>query len=306
MYKIKDKFLELKETDKYQRVTTTNPVAWYIGLDGNGRYSLFVITEKQPPNISSARMIHVFIGNRRDGKYGITFSLIEKKNLDLFIHFCEDMVMYTEKMQNLENVADYICERYILWQKAFAKTEGNLLSFEQIKGLIGELCFLKMRMIPQYGAEKAIESWSGIDATDQDFACDETWYEIKSTVSGASAVKISSVEQLDVQTDGHLIVINLDRTSEADSSKLTLNSMVQLVVESIPSKVTQERLKSRLLAYGYYYEKAYDSMGFRYNGMTSYRVNEEFPCLRKKNIPVSVQNVRYELALAAIEQYREE
>ena len=306
MSKLKDKFLELKETDKYQRVNTTHPVAWYIGLDGNNRYSLFAITEKQPKNISSAKMIHVFVGSRRDGRYGITFSLIEKKNLDLFVHFCEDMVMYTEMIQASENAADYICGRYILWQKAFAKTEGKLLSFEQIKGLIGELCFLKMKMIPQYGAEKAIESWSGIEATDQDFACDGTWYEVKSTVSGSTSVKISSVEQLDVNADGHLVVVNLDKTSEADLSKLTLNSMVQLVIESIPSKVTQEQLMSRLLAYGYYYEKAYDRTGFKYNGMTSYKVDRDFPCLRKKNIPVSVQNARYELALAAIDMYKED
>ena len=29
---LKDIFLELREIDKYQRVDTGNPVAWYVGL----------------------------------------------------------------------------------------------------------------------------------------------------------------------------------------------------------------------------------------------------------------------------------
>lgn len=298
-------FMALKDADSYQRVEISYPIAWYIGLDGNNRYSLFAITDTQPPIVSSTKMINVFIGNRRDGKYGITFSLNEKRHLELFVHFCEDLISYSSNITSPKSAADYICSRYIQWQKAFKKTDGKILSFEQIKGLVGELYFLKMKMMPEYGAEKAIESWSGIDATDQDFVCEDTWYEIKSTVSGSPSVKISSVEQLDADRMGHLVVIRLDKTSEADTSKLTLNNMVELVVESIPVKVLQDRLQSRLLAYGYYYDKAYDRIGFKYNGMTMYRVDKSFPCLRKSQIPVSVQNVKYELSLAAIDTFKE-
>lgn len=305
MEDLKEKILSMHGADNFQRISVSHPVPWYIGIDGNNRYSLFAITETKPKAVSSTRLMNVFIGSRKDGKYGITFSLQEKKNLDLFIYFCEDLVEYTKYVQKAVSAADYICSRYMLWQKAFIKTDGKLLSFEQIKGLIGELCFLKMKMIPKYGAEKAVDSWSGIEQTDQDFSCDGTWYEVKSTVSGSPFVKISSVEQLDVNTEGHLAVILLDKTSEADSSKITLNNMVKLVVEELPSKVIQENLKNRLLAYGYYFDHAYDRIGFKYNGMTIYRVDNQFPCLRKRNIPASVQNAKYDLSLAAIDAYKE-
>lgn len=55
------------------------------------------------------------------------------------------MITYTKHITKAEVAADGICDRYIQWQKAFIKTEGKLLSYEQIKGLIGELCFLKMK-----------------------------------------------------------------------------------------------------------------------------------------------------------------
>lgn len=306
MIDLKNRFENLKDTDKYQRVDSSHPIPWYIGLDGRNRYSLFVITKTQPKNINSIKLMSVFVGERKDGNFGITFSLVDKTNLDLFIHFCDDMIEYTRYIVKLDNSVDFICNRYSQWQKAFIKTEGKLLSYEQIKGLIGELCFLKMKMMPLYGPEKAVESWSGIESTDQDFACNGTWYEVKSTVSGSSSIKISSVEQLDVSNEGHLVVVSLDRTSEADTSKLTLNSMVELVIEAIPSRVCQDNLKNRLLAYGYYFDKAYDKYGFKYNGMVAYKVDSEFPCLRKKDIPASVQNAKYELSLAAIDSFKEE
>ena len=306
MENIKKILLDSRETDKYQRVDVSNPVAWYVGLDAVNRYSLFAIVETKPSNLSSTKIINLFIGNRRDGKYGITFSLTEKKSIDLFVHFCEDMISNSRNIKKPENVTDSICSRYIQWQRAFIRTEGKLLSFEQIKGLIGELYFLKMVMIPKYGHQKAVGSWSGIESTDQDFLCDNTWYEVKSTVSGSGTVKISSVEQLDTEKEGHLVVIILDKTSEADTSKITLNNMVELVTESIPEKVLQDRLMSNLLAYGYYYDEAYDRIGFRFNGMSQFRVDQAFPCLRKDQIPASAQNVKYELVLAAIEAFKED
>ena len=114
MKDLKSRFIELKDTDKYQRVASSHPIAWYVGLDGRNRYSLFAITKTQPKNISETKLMSVFVGERRDGNYGITFSLLEKRNLDLFAHFCEDMITYTKHITKAEVAADGICDRYIL------------------------------------------------------------------------------------------------------------------------------------------------------------------------------------------------
>jgi hypothetical protein len=306
MDELKNIFLNLKEAERFQRIEKTHPIAWYVGLDECNNYALFAITMTQPKKVNSTEMIKVFIGQRQDGKYGITFSLNEKSNLDLFIHFCSDMVSFTKRASKQETAADYICSRYLQWLKAFKKNGAHLLSNEEIKGLIGELLFLETKMMPLYGPEKALESWTGIDATDQDFSCDNTWYEVKSTSSGSPSVTIHSVEQLDTRQTGHLVVITLDKTSDADSSKITLNNMIERVIKLIPEKVSQDKLSDRLFDFGYYKDESYDHIGFKFNGMAMYRVDEEFPCLRKNQLPTSVQNVKYGLTLAAIENFREE
>lgn len=305
MDELKQILLSIAGIDKYQRVGIPHPLAWYIGRDTNARYSLFCITKTEPTAVSSSKMMSVYIGQRRDGNYGITFSLNNNEYLDLFLHFCFDMIEFTRNIKDSNQAADHVCGRYIQWQKAFKKNNGELLSFEEIKGLLGELCFLKMKMIPEYGIDYALASWTGTEKTDQDFSCGNTWYEVKATVSGASTVKISSVEQLDTENTGHLVVVTLDKTSEADMSRLTLNSMYDMVLSSIPTIVQQESFKNRMLAYGYYLNKAYDKIGFRYNGMSFYRVDSRFPCLRKADIPASVKNAKYELSLPAINEFKE-
>lgn len=305
MESLKSRFLNISGNDKYQRVESPHPIPWYIGLDSASRYSLFCITENEPEPVGSTKLINVYIGKRKDSTYGITFSLKEKTALDMFAHFCEDMITYTRGVTKKEKAADYVCSRYIVWQKAFSKNRGDLLSFEQIKGLLGELCFLKMKMIPEYGQEKALNSWSGIEMTDQDFTCDDTWFEVKTTVSGSASVKISSVEQLDVDTAGHLAVLRLDKTSTGDAGRITLNSMCQFVVESFSSPLLKERFMARMLSYGYYADKGYDAFAFKYNGMTLYSVKKDFPCVRKSDLPAAAEHVKYELSLAAIDSYKE-
>lgn len=68
------------------------------------QHSLFAITKTQPKNISETKLMSVFVGERRDGNYGITFSLLEKRNLDLFAHFCEDMITYTKHITKNKNI----------------------------------------------------------------------------------------------------------------------------------------------------------------------------------------------------------
>jgi len=292
--------------DSYQRIGVSHPIAWYAGRDTTGRSSIFCIVETKPTIITSTRLIDVFVGVRKDLKFGITFSLKDESYIGLFSHFGEDMVDYTKNTTKPEKAADVICARYIQWQNAFKRNNGGILSYEEMKGLVGELLFMKMRLFSTYGKEHSIDSWSGVELTDQDFNCGNTWYEVKSTVSGSTTVKISSIEQLDTGNEGHLVVMLLDKTSEDDSSRITLNNMYEMVLSDLDSLSYQEKFKNKMLSFGYYPNEIYNKYGFKYNGLFMYKVNNDFPCLRRKDVPVAVQTVKYELSLPAINEFKEE
>lgn len=306
MEKLKQRFLEMHGLDNYQRIDPEHPVALYIGLDGNARYSLFCITETLPSKgLTSSRIITVFVGKRYDGTFGITFSLADQAFADHFISFCADMIRASRSVKDPKKTADFMCARYVQWQKAFSRNNNGLLSPSEIKGLIGEMYFLKSSLIPRYGEAAALSAWCGPEMSDRDFECQDTWFEVKATVSGAAAVSISSVEQLDTDRSGHLVVIFLDKTSTADVSALTLNKMYHMLRKSLSSDLLAQKLDTVLLSFGYYENDAYDAYCFRYSGAASYSVDSDFPCMRRKNIPIAAQNVRYDLSLAAIQEFKE-
>ncbi len=298
-------FDETIGADSYQRIDSNSIIKWYLGKDNRLRYSLFGIVSTEPKNFMPTQVIDVYVGLRKDGRYGITFSLTDESALDLFVHFCEDMVYGSEKVRNEEKATGYILGRFLLWQKIFSRKNGGFLSFEEIKGLIGEIVFLKDYLLPQYDESLALGSWSGTEMTDQDFSINDTWYEVKTTVSGSSSVKISSVEQLDCNNIGHLAVVTLDKTSESDSARITLNSAYTLLCESLELEENVEKFKYRMLTYGYVFDKYYDKYGFRLKVIDLYKVDENFPCIRAKNIPSSASNVKYELNLSSIQTYKE-
>lgn len=306
MNSLKEMFLNTQGLDSFQRIGSDHPLPIYVGMDNTAQYSLFCVTPTAPKAIKSSAIISIFVGMRQDGNVGITFSLTERASLDLFVHFCEDIIESSRSIKDILKAADFLANRYAQWQKAFAKNNNGFLSYQEVKGLVGELCFLRNYMIPTYGEDKAIGSWIGPDMADQDFVCDDTWYEVKSTVSGSPSVRISSVEQLDTEMVGHLVVVRLDKTSSGDSSKITINNLSELILESLGSDQLKDQLKTTLLRLGYYADAIYDSYCFHYNGMEKYTVDSSFPCARKDNFAPAVQNMKYDLSLAAIAQYKEE
>ena len=101
-----------------------------------------------------------------------------------------------------------------------------LLSEQEIKGLIGELFFLKNYLIKKIGYYDALEAWIGPSYATQDFVLKNEWYEIKTTSINSQEISISSVEQLDTINKGKLVVLYLDKTSALDDNKLTINEIV--------------------------------------------------------------------------------
>lgn len=307
MESLKQKFLEMQGLDNYQRVDASHPVDLFIGLDSTARYSLFCITQTYPTQTpASSRVISVFLGKRLDGTFGITFSLADPTFLDHFVCFCSDMIRSSREVKDAAKISDFICSRYVQWQKAFARNNNGLLSPSEIKGLIGEMCFLQTYMIPRFGESVALASWCGPEMSDRDFECADTWYEVKSTVSGSPTVAISSVEQLDTDRAGHLAVIILDKTSAADTSALTLNKMYHLLRNAFTTELLAQKFDTVLLSLGYYENEAYNNYYFHYNGTTMYRVDSSFPCVRKTSLPCAVQNIRYDLSLSAIQAFKED
>ena len=83
-----------------------------------------------------------------------------------------------------EKATRFVGKRYKEWREMLANARGNLLSPSEIKGLLGEMYFLKDFLCTHYGAEKAALSWTGPKRLPQDYIIGDTWFEVKTEKGG--------------------------------------------------------------------------------------------------------------------------
>jgi hypothetical protein len=305
MNEIKERFINAEGVDSFKRVSETHILDLYLGIDNMSRYTLFLIADIEPLRLFSSQLINVQVGMRRDKRWGVSFSLINREFEDVFCHFCEDIINSSQNLKTADEGSDFVCTRYEKWQKMLSRYKGGILSESAIKGLIGELYFLLNYLIPIYGEEEAVNSWIGPEKANQDFVLGERWYEVKATVAGAENIKISSIEQLDTESDGELVIVYLDKTSYADDSKITLNSIFIETLSTLSGELIKQKLTDILLNLGYYNRSEYDEHIFRFCKMERYKVDSTFPCIRRNLLSKAIINSKYEMSVSFISRYLE-
>lgn len=302
---IMELFNSFSTPEAFHRVNPNYKLDVYVGINSFGQYTMTLVSTDKPSRIDSTTYISTKIGQRKDKKWAMSFSLKNDDMLDVFSTICEDLVESSKDCKTEQDGIKFFVSRYNEWIKILKAKKPTILSIMEIKGLIGELTFLKEFLSKKYGLIVAINSWIGSDNADQDFVCSDCWYEVKSTVSGTENVHISSIEQLDTNSDGNLVIVYLDKTSQEDKTRINLNSITEEIVSLLDDDLIIEKFKNNLLKRGYFYSEIYDEYNFKLNGIQKYYVDKSFPCLRKKSLPDSVTNVTYELILNGITNYLE-
>jgi len=296
-------FKSIKEFGVYQRVYRQHPLDIYIGLDINGEKNIALITNKKPLRASSSKSIKYQIAQRKDGKWVSSLHLVDLDKEEMFCILCNDIIYKTKNSLNEDIGIKMFVNRYVKWRKMFEKGKNSLLSDSVIKGLLGEMIYMKEVLFDKEGQGNSIKSWLGPEHTDQDFILSNKWVEVKTTTSGTSIVKISSVEQLDNSNSGELVVIYLDKTSQLYEGLLSLNKYIAQIRKVIENEKDLERFEFLLFDFGYVYREEYDLINFELKDIIRYRVTKEFPSMKRSNLPNSVINAVYELSLTALSDY---
>lgn len=299
-YDSKNKFNQFELSSHYLRVDENHPLELFIGLNDKGQKTLRLIgnfIRHQVKGTKSIDIMHFKYGE----KYAVNFSLIDKQYEDLFYIFCNDLID-SSRICNIDNGYIFMVNRYEKW-KGFSNSIRKYLSEIEIKGLIGELIFLKDVLFEKYGISKSISGWTGTEPTKKDFSYENVWYEVKT--SSKDMVHISSIDQLESDQIGYLIVYNLEKLSpEADDIKI--NKIVNDILLMLDNVLDISQFMIKLADIGYFKEEYYDSYVYRIANTSYYEVNNEFPKINKNSIPSAITNLKYEIIISMLEAYRRE
>lgn len=274
----------------------------YIGRDDDARYSFDFRGIYKPVRISSSDVIA--LEQYKDGDiYTLRFSLENSELLEYFCTFCQDLLDSVRVTNDDETAYHTLRSRYYSWRQLFRPDNARMTEAE-IMGLIGELLFLRDFMIPNRGIDIALESWTGPEKTHKDFSDQQDWFEIKAISFGKETVRISSIEQLDSDIEGTLVVYDLEKMSPSFDG-IRLNQLVNNIISLLVNTSQKEMFMDKLQLFGFDFSNENDNLVFALRNERHYRVNpDSFPRIRRSMLPDAITRVQYELLLTEIEPYK--
>lgn len=274
----------------------------YIGRDDDARYSFDFRGKYKPVRITSSDVIAVEQYKQGD-LLTLRFSLENSDLLEYFCTFCQDLMDSVRVTSDDEAAYQTLRSRYYSWRQLFRPDNARMTEAE-IMGLIGELLFLKNFMIPERGIDVALESWMGPEKTHKDFSDQQDWFEIKTISFGKESVRISSVEQLDSDIDGTLVIYELEKMSPSFDG-IKLNQLANNIIASLQSASQREVFIDKLQLFGFDFSNEYDNLVFALRGEHKYKVDtNNFPRIHRDMLPDAIARVQYDLLLTEIEPFK--
>ena len=298
MEDLKDRFAQFSRPMYFSRVDAVHILELYIGLDDKGRKSIELRSLFTPRKVTGTTAIEV---NQyaKESHNIMRFSLIDEEISGLFFKFCEDLIEQTRNLRNVEEGYQAIITRFYQWKKMFVSSRANFLSEPEIMGLIGEILFLRENLADRIGLSEALRSWSGQELTHKDFSYQDLWFEVKTVSRGIPTVRISSLEQLDSDHDGELIVFILEKMSSTYKG-ISLNKLILETRDMFMSGDERDLFMAKTALQGYEYNDFYDDFVYEIVSCTRYSVNGTFPRLTVKNVPSAIRKASYDIALTEI------
>lgn len=290
-----------------RRADTCHPLDFFIGYDEGNNMQLVLLSSFLPELPKSSQQIIVRGNKRTDGDYALCFSLTEKKLGDLYVSLCWDMMYCTVDIQDKHNGTIVALRRFKMWQKMFAEIKNKSFTESKVKGLLGELCVLKQVCAPIYGLSKAILGWVGPLGTDRDFDFNDAWYESKAVSLSKESITISSLDQLDTDSPGYLVLCRVEKTSEQNFNAITLKKLINdIYIELGTDEHAATSFRNKLALVGYQENAELSETPYLLHKIEKYKVINTFPRIRRCNVETAVTNGTYDLSIAALQQWQAE
>lgn len=289
----------------FRRFDVTHVLDFYVGIDSEGRRALLLICPSEPSIQSDMRAVRVRSLERDDGRWSLFLVLEDVRLIELFSLFCEDLIESSRPLLDISNSFTFVLGRLASWRQLFERGDLGLLSENKIRGLCGELVYLRT-LVDSFGELDAVAAWVGPHLADQDFQIERHAWEIKTVRPGIKVVKVASEGQLDTKVRSiDLVVVELANCSIASHGAFTLNSLVNDIQKLLNFNYgARLKFENSLFQAGYIVRPEYDALNLVVRDISVYSVREGFPCITADGLPVGVNRVTYELNLLECESFR--
>lgn len=273
----------------------------FWGRKPDGRLALLVALQRiedVPLDLPTVRGVELLVvaADRR-----LQLVLEPAGDWEMFHALCLDLLSAADEGADEATALQLLVARLLRWQKFLSKGTRKLLDEREVRGLIGELLFLRDYLVSMVGTA-AVECWQGPLGLPQDFVFDGRLVEVKTFAAGSDpSVRITSAEQLtsgDVPLFLHIVC--LVRQDESLTLPDLVDELRQLLVAS---HAQTEAFEDRLLTMGYIDLPEYRAMSYAVTSVSDFEIRDGFPRLTTEQVPTGVKDVAYSICLADMRSF---
>lgn len=236
---------------------------------------------------------------------GIKYIGIVRTNdgtLEIYERMLEDVCSYVLDDEGLSNKVRMkrLLDRVRDWQAFMGRKKQGLSKKEEL-GLLGELLILRELLDVSLPQDEAVKFWRGPMHGLHDFEISGSAIEVKTAVSDDSMViDIFEVNQFDPSLVSALYLFALRMTPLENGE--SLNSVIEEIKQILSNNKTALSTFEHTLSYtGYRLEEAdqYD-LSLAVAEVLRLRIDENFPSIRRADLPKGVFDVNYSLDLSFV------
>lgn len=290
-----------------RRADASHPLDFFRARDGRGHYLLILKADElpaidQPPTLAGLVIRAEKFAERPDE---LVIELVDAEQLSIFRALAADILQATRSLSASANAEGALrtISRIERWQDLLRKRRDQRLTRQAIIGLVGELLFLRNRVMENIGAAEAIASWRGPLREEQDFAIGGWIVEIKTQLSTADQLlKVSSEAQLDTSS-GPIVLVHqtLAAAPRMEAGAVTLNGLVAEIrtrlLESSPASI--DIFEAGMIAAGFEARAEYEAEAWLLVRSRPYEVTDDFPRVIPATLPAGIQKVSYSILPSA-------
>ncbi|MGE3778539.1 MAG: PD-(D/E)XK motif protein [Pirellulaceae bacterium] len=228
----------------------------------------------------------------------LVLTLEDAGRADLFTTVCADAVAAATSAPSDEALPQFLA-RLDAWRRFLRERRAGLTRNETV-GLLGELLLLE-RLVQADGSMLA--TWTSPDDGLHDFLVRGQALEVKTSLGPASAMRISTLDQLDPSGLRRLDLVHVRLVETPDGR--SLGNVIAAVERALPDESARRAFANALLRRGLMPDDtaARSAPLIDLRAFSAYAVGERFPKLVRTSVPAAVQDAEYSLELRAIDAY---
>ena len=230
--------------------------------------------------------------------------LLDNMFYDLFDDLILSIFNRIAEISDSDEYSREFINSFYKWSSFFENKKSERLTKDQIKGLFGELLFLKNQLLNStLNVDDILKSWKGPYDEGHDFVFDFKDFEIKTVENSKNNIRISSEFQLESEKGKELELVVVSVITVAMNGVSIKNLIDEIKVIVLNNFGDNSILLNALFQKGLTFSNLifYDIYKFQLIKETSYNCNDEkFPKLNKSNLPIEINVVKYNIRLNLI------